>query len=80
MLAVRTPSEALFLFPGASKTGSFRRSLQGRIIRRYAPHPSHLLGAALRAFVAAARRRHSVPEHDSRDHASGRFIFFKNAL
>jgi hypothetical protein len=34
-----------------------------RIIRRFAPHPSLALGAALRAFVAVARRRHSGPEN-----------------
>jgi hypothetical protein len=39
-----------------------------RIIRRYAPHPSLLLGAALRAFVAVARRRHSGPENKRDPH------------
>jgi hypothetical protein len=33
------------------------RATQGRIIRCLAPHPSLLLGAALQAFVAVARRR-----------------------
>jgi hypothetical protein len=34
------------------------RSTQGRIVRRFAPHPSLPLGAAFQAFVAVARPRH----------------------
>jgi hypothetical protein len=62
-ISLRYPCSAQALGNHPWSPAERMRSAHGRIIRCFAPHPSLLLGAALRAFFAAARRSHSGPEN-----------------